>query len=743
MQPAIASVLLDVAIDRPLDYQIPDQFLSHARPGMRVEVLLRGKPAQGYLLEVKGTSSFSSLKPIVKLLAEEEFLPEGLMTLALWMSEYYCSPLHKIFKMMVPSSVRQLMRPKEQLFVRRAKTREELAILCRDIREKAPKQAAILEELLPVTKGILLSELLEKTKSTRSAVDALVAKGALHVEPLIIDRSPLADADYFLTKPKELNPEQSAALQAVAESMEQKCFQTHLLYGVTGSGKTEVYLQAIEMALAKKQGVIFLVPEIALTSQTVERLRSRFEKKIALLHHRMSEGERCDTWRNLRKGELSIVIGARSAIFSPLPNLGLIIVDEEHESSYKQTDEAPCYHARDIAVMRGKLESATVILGSATPSLESFTNAIRKKYHLSRLTSRADTSALPKVTIVDMKREFEKAQGFTNFSEPLIDGIKARFEAGEQTILFLNRRGYHTMLLCQGCGQAVRCPHCEVALTFHYSEERLSCHLCDYTLSPPPTVCPGCKMGATLKFRGVGTELVERSLHALFPEIRSLRMDADTTRHKGSHQKLLRQFATGKADVLIGTQMIAKGLHFPQVTLVGVLNSDTTLQIPDFRASEIAFQLLTQVAGRAGRGFAAGEVIIQTMMPDNWVIQVAAAQDYDHFYEEESKVRQMFHYPPFSQMVKLVFSSKSQEVLCQAAEMWRRKLLESLSKEYEVMPLIPCGHAKIKDNFRYQFFVRGPSSLPVCRTIVILKQQAPMPNSVKCLIDVHPLSTFF
>ncbi len=457
-----------------------------------------------------------------------------------------------------------------------------------------------------------------------------------------------------------------------------------------------MYIQAIDHALKLGKGTIMLVPEISLTAQTIQRFRSRFHEKIAILHSRLSHGERNDEWHKIRQGDAKIVIGARSALFSPVKDLGLIIVDEEHEQSYKQQDDAPSYQGRDVAVMRGKLSHSTVILGSATPSLESYYNAQKGKYILSVLTQRAEAASMPTVQIVDMKKEFEKAKGFTHFSDALLTGIKKRQEVGEQTILFLNRRGYHTNLLCQSCGKTVQCAHCDVSLTFHLEDNALACHLCGYRVSPPPKCCPHCQGSNPLKFKGAGTEQIEKALHAILPGIRTIRVDGDTTRHKGSHQRLLRDFGTGKADVMIGTQMIAKGLHFPEVTLVGVLNSDASLNIPDFRASETVFQLITQVSGRAGRGVVSGEVIIQTAMPDNTTIRLASEQDYVKFYEEEIIVRQLFNYPPFSQIAKLTFSGTDAKGTEKAAQRLRHELTARMPSEFELLPVVPVAMPKSK-----------------------------------------------
>jgi primosomal protein N' (replication factor Y) (superfamily II helicase) len=737
------SVILDLSLDKTLDYGVPDPFISSIKRGMRIEFPVRGHTRKGYIYEIKDHSDFSKVLPISKLISTEEMVTEELFELAIWMAKYYCASLSHVLKILLPSSVRKEMQHKQQLFVMRAKTREQLQELCKELRQKSPAQADVLDVMLLVKKGILLSELLEETGGSRSPVDSLVKKGYLSVDIVRIDRSPLINEEYFQTKPKPLNAEQASAFTKIVSSLDSNQFDVHLLYGITGSGKTEVYLQSIDKALKQDKGTIMLVPEISLTAQTIERFRSRFEGKIAILHHRLSHGERFDEWHKIRNGEAKIVIGARSAIFSPVVNLGLIIVDEEHESSYKQTEESPCYHARDVAVMRGKLQQCSVILGSATPSLESYYNAKKGKYILNHLSKRAESAVLPQVTIVDMKREFERSKGFTNFSESLLEGIKKRQGAGEQTILFLNRRGYHSTLFCQECRQPVKCNHCDISLTFHLGDNTLACHLCGFAHTPPPQKCPSCQSLNPMKFKGVGTELIEKSLHAIFPDIRTIRVDADTTRHKGSHQKLLRDFGTGKADVLIGTQMIAKGLHFSEVTLVGVLNCDSALNIPDFRASETAFQLLTQVAGRAGRGALKGEVILQTCMPDNRTIELAAQQNFEQFYEEEISSRKMFNYPPLNNMIKIAFSSLDEENARQTAEQFHQTLLAQLPSDYELNAVIPAGYAKVKDQFRFHFFCRGPSVYVMNRRIEEIKQIFEKNKKVKIFVDVNPLSTFF
>lgn len=719
-----AAVVLDSAIDKPLDYAIPESLQEKAKPGVRVMVPVRGHLRPGTIYFLKEKAEIAAVQPIAEISSEKPLISEDLFALANWISKYYCAPMRRVIKLMLPPSVRKGMEAKRQLFVKPLLSRPQMAELCK----KSPSQAAVLEVLLMHPKGILLTELLEKAGVSRSPVQSLVKENVVLLEPLEIDRSPVADQEFFPTKAKILSSEQGTALSRVTDSLKAGRFETHLIHGVTGSGKTEIYLQAIDHALSQGKGALMLVPEIALTTQTIERMRSRFQQRIAIIHHRLSDGERRDTWHKIHQGEIQIVLGARSALFSPICNLGLIIVDEEHEPSYKQSEEAPCYHARDVAVMRGKLLNATVILGSATPSLESYYNAKNGKYTLSHLSLRVDHALLPEVKVVD--------KGPKLFTDVLLNEIDQRLKLGEQSLLFLNRRGYHTAQVCVQCARVLECPHCAVSLTFHKGENNLACHLCNYELSPPPKNCPHCKTEDAFKYKGAGTEQVERSLHAIFPKVRTLRLDADTTRHKGSHEKLFKQFRAGKADVLIGTQMIAKGLHFPSVTLVGVLNADASLHIPDFRAAEHVFQLLTQVSGRSGRGALKGKVIIQTRMADNPVIMHAASQDYEAFYREEIESRKLFGYPPFSHLVKLTFSGPSAPKILETAQGIRHLLVQHLPPTFQIHPVIPCGYAKIKDKFRFQLLIRGETVRPVTE---ILEKLERLPMT----IDVDPLSTYF
>jgi len=522
-------------------------------------------------------------------------------------------------------------------------------------------------------------------------------------EKLTLD---LSQEEFFPSQPKVLNAEQAECLAKIEVSLNAKQYATHLIHGVTGSGKTEIYLQAIQKALSQGRSAIFLVPEIALTSQTIERFRARFQERIAIWHHRRSLGERSAAWTDLQQGKAHVVIGARSAIFCPAQNVGLIIVDEEHDSSYKQADETPCYHGRDVAVMRAYLEGATILLGSATPSLESRYNAEIGKYTLSTLSTRASSAKMPTIHVVDMQREQKTAGGFTHFSNLLLDGIKKRWQNGEQTLLFLNRRGYHRHQMCAACREVIKCNHCDLGLTFHKEEGHLRCHLCDFVRDIPRS-CPSCGSGETLQFRGFGTEHVEKALLAMLPGIRTLRMDRDTTQRKQDAETIYRQFKAHKADVLIGTQMIAKGFHFPEVTLVGVLAADAALHIPDFRSGETVFQLITQVAGRSGRSELAGEVVLQTYAPEHPMLLLAAAQDYAGFYTQELEERKLFDYPPFSHLIKITcFGSEAQATQEEALRLHRQIEVANLSG-ITLLPVTAATHTKVKDLYRFQFLIKA------------------------------------
>jgi primosomal protein N' (replication factor Y) (superfamily II helicase) len=738
---SFAGIVLDEAVEIVLDYSIPPALKGKVFVGSRVLVPVKSTLRKGTVWALRQEANYPSVKAIHTLASEQSVLTKDLIELAKWMSAYYSAPMHKVLKTILPSSIRNHMKELNQLVVEAVGSHENLKKISLDLQKVSAKQSLLLNTLLEMGGKTTLAKLLQKAKASKSSVLCLQKKQLVSLKVGQQERAPSWDDDYFISKAKPLSDEQDEALSKIKLDLSENCFSTHLLYGVTGSGKTEVYLQAIEEALKLDKGVIFLVPEIALTSQTIERLKSRFEEKIAILHYRLSDGEKRDAWHQIQERRAKIIIGARSAIFCPVPKLGLIIVDEEHDGAYKQTGDSPAYQGRDVAIVRAKLCNAVVLLGTATPSLESYQNAIDGKYKLSLLTQRHGKARMPEVHIVDMKHECIKKRGTTLFSDKLLTGIKSRLASGEQSLLLLNRRGYHSSQICLKCSNISQCPNCETSLTFHLSENILSCHLCDYRETPSKK-CPKCQSEASLKFRGSGTELVEKKLYQIFPSCRVLRMDADTTKHKGSHDKIFKQFRSGKADILVGTQMIAKGLHFPSVTLVGVLNADLTLSIPDFRASESMFQLITQVAGRSGRGDLPGEVIVQTFLPDQATLRHAANQNYVDFFQEEATVRKLFDYPPFTHLVKLSFSGPDLEKTKETAESSRKFLMQNLPSSFEFLPVAPSGHAKIQNNYRFQFLIKTTKILAASPTLHRLQSQLKN-KEISLFIDVDPSSTFF
>ncbi len=736
-----AGVILDQAVDKVLDYEIPSHLQGFIMIGSRVVVPMKTGTARGTVWKLKNNTNSPYTKEISEIATTSSVLTPDLIQLAEWMSHYYASPLFKTLKIILPKHIREHEKERMQQHVRCLLSLEDTKSYSISIKQKSPGQAAILETLIRKGGSFPLSFLLKETGVTQSPVTTLVKNGILSLVAAPKETIEPFEADYFLSSSKKLTEEQQSALEKIQISLKSNTFSTHLLYGVTGSGKTEVYLQAIEEALKQDKGIIFLVPEIALATQTIERLKSRFEEKIAILHHRLSPGEKKESWHQIHSRKARIIVGARSAIFCPVPNLGLIIVDEEHESSYKNMGESPFYQARDVAIMRAKFAQGVALLGSATPSLESYRNALLGKYILSELSQRPDKATMPKVRIIDMKEENIKQKRKALFSDPLLKAIKDRLQKGEQSLLLLNRRGYHTSQVCLECSFSSKCPNCEALLTYHLDEKKLSCHLCNYETHPFRT-CPSCHCSTSMKFKGVGTEMVEKVILALFPDCRVLRMDADTTKKKDSHEMLFKKFRSGKADILVGTQMIAKGLHFPSVTLVGVLDADLTLNIPDFRASESLFQLITQVAGRSGRSDLPGEVFIQTLLPTQPTLLHAANQDYPSFFKEESETRELFSYPPFIHLIKVNLSGLEEKQVEEKAKEARTYLIKNLPSFFEFLPVVPSGHAKVENRYRFQFIIKSKKILPASEILLQL-QHLFLGKNVTLSVDIDPSSTFF
>src|SRR5213594_410578 len=621
-KPKYIRVVVDRAIHRELDYSVPESLAERVRVGSRVRVPFRDKSALATVVGVLEHSEAKGIRPIEAIIGDAPILSEQLLELARWISGYYCCPIETVMRSMLPQVIRRAeVGWKKQLFVQPGRKIDNDEF--EKLRKRAPRQAELLEAISRLDAPVRAAQLLRQTSLDNQTLRALVKRGLAELREEAVIRDPHADEQFIATSNLVLNQEQSHALNEIVQALDApENARTILLHGVTGSGKTEIYLQAILAALDRGRTAIVLVPEISLTPQTVERFKGRFadaQDTVAVLHSHLSEGERHDEWHKIHSGRARIVIGARSAVFAPLKNLGLIVVDEEHETTYKQ-EEAPRYHARDVAVVRAKIEKSVVVLGSATPSLESYHNTLTKKYELANLTQRVDNCQMPLIRVIDLRQE-PRSERSPILSERLRSAISARIAKREQTILFLNRRGFSTSLLCSKCGKARDCPNCSVALTFHRHMARLSCHLCGHTAAVPKK-CPACGKDALI-YAGFGTEKVESTVSQIFPKAAVRRMDADSMTRKEAYRETLRSFRAGKIDILVGTQMIAKGLHFPNVTLVGIINADLALHLPDFRAGERTFQLLTQVAGRAGRGETSGEVFVQTYTPFSPSIQFA------------------------------------------------------------------------------------------------------------------------
>ena len=536
--------------------------------------------------------------------------------------------------------------------------------------------------------------------------------------------------------PHVLTDEQDVAINNVLHKIEKGHHKAFLLYGITASGKTEVYLRAIERVLAKGRTSIVLVPEIALTPQTVERFTSRFGAMVAVMHSALTGSMRYREWKRIKGGEARIVVGARSAIFSPVVNLGLIVVDEEHETSYKQED-APRYHARDAAFMRAKLSNCPVILGSATPSLESYYLTEKKRLELLTLSKRIDERELPKVKIVDMRMELATRKKTVIFSVVLIKAIEKALEGGGQVMIFLNRRGFSTYVNCKKCGLVLKCKKCDSILVYHYETKSLVCHYCNFRMTPPD-ICPKCK-SSYMKYFGIGTEKVESELARLFPGARIARMDRDSTAKRGSHERILTEFKNHNIDILVGTQMIAKGLDFPRVTLVGAVNADVTLNLPDFRASERTFNLLTQVAGRAGRGDKGGEVVIQTYAPGHYAILTASKHDYKSFYAEEIKSRSELSFPPFTHMIKIQLRSRNEQRTIEAAQNIKEFLSNDL-RDIEIIGPAPSPVSRVRGYFRWNVLLKAKNRSIMCERLRKALRGYRTPSGVLMAIDVDPIS---
>ena len=595
----------------------------------------------------------------------------------------------------------------------------------------------VIDYFISNPKPIERQKILSLLGISSSVIKSLVDKGILYESMQEVYRDPYQDRIFEHTEPLQLTEEQSVAIKPILQTIEEKRHDVFLLYGITGSGKTEVYMQSIQKVLEEGREGIVLVPEISLTPQMVNRFKGRFGDEVAVLHSGLSIGEKYDEWRKIQRKEVRVAVGARSAIFAPFENLGIIIIDEEHETSYKQEDN-PRYHARDVAIERARTHNCPVILGSATPSLETFARAKKGVYQLLTLSKRMNDQSLPTVDIVDMREELREGNR-TMFSRVLYDKLQDRLMKKEQTVLFLNKRGHSSFVMCRDCGYVIQCPNCDISLTYHRYQQQMKCHYCGYE-AVVPTICPECT-SEHIRYFGTGTQKVEEELGKIFPEARVIRMDVDTTSRKGSHEKLLTAFEEGKADILLGTQMIAKGLDFPNITLVGVLSADTMLHLPDFRSSEKTFQLLTQVSGRAGRHELAGEVVIQTYSPEHYSIELASQQDFDQFYQKEMMIRKIHQYPPFYYLALITVSHEELMKVVDVTEKISVTLSSRLSKGAHILGPVACPIPRINNKYRYQCIVKYKKEPKLTQTLKMILdhyQQDIHRTGLQISIDKNP-----
>ncbi|WP_461199046.1 primosomal protein N' [Enterococcus sp. N249-2] len=795
----IAEVIVDVPTmqtDQPFTYEVPTELQAVIETGMRVEVPFGqgDRHIQGFVVGLSQIAKIDQpLKPITRLLDLSPVVNDELLQLADYMKQTTFSFKITCLQTMLPSvmkaeyqkqivllddshqirsyfpengvlswqdaeaagllprlkplrsaavvEVQYLVKNKNKAkmirYVQRQIDPAVIPDIVDQLRKGSTRKAALLhilsqEAYLPVsffTENGISSAVLNQGE----------AEGWLTFKEVEAYRDPFKDHDFQKTSPLELNTDQIKAVTAITAAVQNKQAQTFLLEGITGSGKTEVYLQTIAQLLEQGKTAIMLVPEIALTPQMVERFKSRLGNAVAVLHSGLSQGEKYDEWRKIERGEAQVVVGARSAIFAPLKNIGVIIVDEEHEATYKQ-EEAPRYHARDLAIWRGSYHHCPVVLGSATPSLESRARAQKNVYQLLRLNQRAKANAqLPTIDVVDMRTEFAQKQ-YQTFSKLLQEKIVDRLARKEQIVLLLNRRGYSSFVMCRDCGYVLPCPNCDISLTLHMDTKTMRCHYCGHEEHIPHR-CPNCQADK-IRYYGTGTQKVEEELHELFPEARVLRMDVDTTRKKGAHEKILTAFGEKKADILLGTQMIAKGLDFPDITLVGVLNADTALNLPDFRSSERTFQLLTQVSGRAGRAEKTGEVVIQTFNPEHYAIQLAQTQDYEDFYQKEMWVRHQSGYPPYFYTVKITCSHPEEQVAAQKMFAIARDLKQELSPQSVLLGPAPSAILRIKNRYYYQLVIKYKQEpqLPAMLTRLLDQSQIDQRKGLYVSIDQEPLN---
>ena len=722
-----AKVIVEIGVknvDREFVYIVPDRFRDIIKIGSRVKVSFGKMIIEGFVLDLfDNYKEDYELKEIIEVIDLEPILNNEMLELGKKIQEYTLCSLISAYQVMLPKALKASIKTNINTKQNRYLVLNKSENVIRDYLDacKYDKQKELLNELL-INKKILVTSL-------NSTINTLLKK---ELVKFIYEEDYRYKFDKISCDKKViLNEEQKYAVEKVVSNLDKSI--TYLLYGVTGSGKTEVYMNIISKVIDKNKKAIMLVPEISLTPQIVSRFVNRFGSQVAILHSGLSDTERYDEYRKIKEGKVSIVVGARSAIFAPFSDIGVIIIDEEHTATYKQENH-PRYHARDIAILRSKYHNCPVILGSATPSLESFARALNKNYELLTLKKRANNMVLPKVNVVDMKDEVKK--GNFTFSELLVDKINEKISKGEQVILLLNRRGYSSMIRCSNCGEVEKCPRCDISLTYHKSSDSLRCHYCNYT-KKAPSECVKCG-SKDIKGIGLGTEKLEQEIIDKF-KARVIRMDADTTLKKGMHEKIIKDFGEGKYDILLGTQMIAKGLDFPKVTLVGVINADISLCVPDFRSSERTFQLLSQVAGRAGRGEYPGEVIIQTYNSEHYSIVYAKEHNYLDFYKEEMKIRKALNYSPYYFITLVKISCKDYEEGFKNANKIGEYLRKNLESDTIILGPTMASMFKVNNIYNYQCIIKYKKDVKLKEVLKYIDEVYKNISNVNVEIDVDPI----
>lgn len=726
----------------PYDYSIPAHLEKSIQPGVRVEVPLgRGnRRMTGYCIDVIGpfhplapSVNPQRLKPIETVVDTEPLITARLLGLANWISEYYVCPLGQVIETIVPPGVRNKSGTREMLFLSLADgVSQDL-----DSLKLSELQRTILRTLCLSQQDWTPSELAQTAGCTLGPISTLRKRGLIVATARRVQQKTHEIPRETRMDNLLLNPEQEIALAAIAQRIDDHSHRTFLMHGITGSGKTEVYIRAIQKVVEFGRQAIVLVPEISLTPQTRQRFRARFDR-VAVLHSHLTAAQRAWHWQQIAAGNVQVVIGARSAVFAPTPNLGLIVLDEEHDGSFKQ-DKAPRYHARDVADWRAAHENVPLVLGSATPSLETWHRAEQGTYQKLSLKKRVLDLPLPDVATIDMRVDFGGRKRFGPISQKLRQEITQAIKAGGQVILLLNRRGFSTRIQCPACGYVETCPDCSIPMTHHVEGHKAVCHYCDHQI-PEPKQCTQCK-NPTIRFSGLGTQRLESNVAAMFPDVPLVRMDTDTMRKPGSHEKALAKFRSGETKILLGTQMIAKGLDFPNVTLVGVINADTALHLPDFRAAERSFGLVTQVAGRTGRGEKGGRVLVQTFNPDNKAIQAATRHDYVGFANGELPQREEFHYPPFGHQARIVVRSEIQSKAEQMAEHIAEQIQESataLELEVAVLGPAPAPVEKLRGKFRFHMLLNSQIEGVLQKVVRRAQTTVKSIDDIQWIIDIDP-----